>query len=56
VVPAVHREICGSRYNIPQEYQNARLGRRREEVKPLAIPLAVMERWAIQLANPVQAP
>jgi hypothetical protein len=55
VVPDVVREICASRYDIPREYHNARHGRPQDEVKPLGIPAAVIERWASQLASAVAA-
>jgi hypothetical protein len=48
-VPAVVREICEGRYDIPAEFHRARHGVPREEVRPLTIPSAVLERWAAQL-------
>jgi hypothetical protein len=49
VVPAVYREICGSRYDIVADYHNARHGVPRDEVRPLTVPVAVLERWVAQL-------
>lgn len=49
VVPAVYREICGSRYDVQAEYDNARHGVPADEVRPLGIPEAVLRDWAARL-------
>jgi hypothetical protein len=49
VVPALYRDICAAPYDIPAEFQRARHGVPREEVWPLTIPPALLERWAAQL-------
>jgi hypothetical protein len=49
-VPAVYREICGSRYDVVAEYDNARRGVPAEEVRPLGIPEALLSDWAARLA------
>jgi hypothetical protein len=49
VVPTLYREICEGPYDIVAEYSNACHGVPRDEVRPLKVPLAVLERWAEQL-------
>jgi len=48
-VPGIYREICESEILIPQEFHNARHGRPEDQVKPLQIPLAALDRWCDEL-------
>jgi hypothetical protein len=47
-VPAVYHEICEGRHDVVAEYHNARHGVSRDEVRPLQVPVAVLERWVAQ--------
>ena len=50
VVPAVLWELC-ERAEIVTDYHNARHGVPREEVKPLTLSLAEIERWEAKLMS-----
>lgn len=48
-MPSIYREICAARYDVPAEYNNARKGAVREDVRPLTIPESLLRDWAVRL-------
>jgi hypothetical protein len=49
VVPDVVRAICQGGYPVLEDYHNARHGQPADQVRPLRIPLVVLDAWIEEL-------